>query len=160
MAMIGADLGAMTGLSGRFVAAGDAFSGRSTEIVGQIERATEEFRSRMGLLKGEADTLSTEIQTQMTALAGRADAVEWTGNNRAKHNEVVAGLVNDVNKVKSAIDLFSTEAKGIVDGQLTTVLTDMKTRVGEYGTKAKTVAASFQAAVDSQRNAIDTVMNG
>jgi uncharacterized protein YukE len=160
MAMIGADLGAMGQLASRFSSTGEAFNARSTDLVGRVETATEQFRQRMNALKTEADSLGAEIREEMARLSARANSVEWTGDHRSRHDEVLQSLDAEIVSAKTAIDTFSTEAKGIVDGQLTTVLTDLRGRVTEYGSTARSVASDFEVGVSRQREAIDSVMNG
>jgi hypothetical protein len=160
MAMIGADLSAMAGLSSKLVATGEAFSARSVDIVSKVEIASEAFRLRIATLKSDADLLGEEIQAEMTRLGQRAGAVEWSGDHRARHDEVLNSLQTEISKTYAGIVSFSTEAKSIVDGQLTSTLTDLRSRVTEYGKNARTVAGDFQSAVSRQREAFDSVMNG
>jgi uncharacterized protein YukE len=160
MSMIGADLSAMLGLGGKFEATGEAFAGRSADIVKRVESTVEQFQREMSSLKAEADSLGGEIRQQMASLKSRADAVVWTGDHRAKHDTVIAEIDADIEQVKVGIEMFSTEAQQVVEGELSGSLNELATGVTSYGTEARTSAAHFATAVKSQHDAIDSVMNG
>lgn len=160
MAMIGADLGALLSLGTKFEATGEMFAGRTGDIVKRVDQALETFTKEMSNLKREADSLGSEIRESMTSLKQRADAVVWTGNHREQHNQVIAEFDSEIGYVKTAIEMFSTEAQEVVNGELTTAMTELGTGVTGYGTEARTVSTSFSSSVKSQHNAIDSVMNG
>jgi hypothetical protein len=160
MSMIGADLGAMVGLGTKFGATGDAFAGRASDIVKQVEATVQEFRREMGALKSEADGLGDEIRQQMSLLKDRAGLVTWTGTHRTKHDEVVAAIDADIDDVRKGIVLFSTEAKHVVDGELSSSLNELATGVTAYGNQARTSSTNFSSGVKSQHDAIHSVMNG
>jgi hypothetical protein len=158
--MIGANLAGLRLLGDGFASAGAEFVVSSGEIVSEVERVVEEFVVTMAGLRGDADSLGAEMSSSMGALEGRAASVAWTGSQRGRHDEGVASLVEEVRKVKLGVDAFSVEAQGIVDGKLVAVLGDLGVRVREYGVSAQGSADSFRAAIVSQGDSFDAVLNG
>ena len=160
MGMIGANLEGLAALAAKFQSSGAEFDGRSRDIMNRLGDAIAAFQEQMNSLKSDADVLADEMKSEMDRLKAQADSTVWTGAHRVTHDQIVVAYETDITGVRSAVVGFSGEAKSVVDGQLSTVVTGMQTSVGKYGAAALQAAGQFNAAVVSQRNAIDQVMNG
>lgn len=160
MAVIGGDLGAMQSLGLRFGQAGETFQSTSSTIASNVQDALDQFVERMRALDGEARALADEISGEMARLDSQAKATSWTGANRDKMDGIIATLDDDIVKIKGAIESFVDEASAVVNGSLTTTMTDLKSNVETSGNQALAVAGNFQQGVDSQQRGFDTVMNG
>jgi hypothetical protein len=160
MPILGGDLGAMSSLSSRFNSAGALFQSQSTTITQRVATALEEFTQQMAVLDGEARTLAAEIDGEMRRLSAQAAATEWTGENRAKADKVVAALDDDIVAIRSAVERFVEEASGVVKGSLTTNMNELKDKVSKSGSASQAAADGFSSSVARQRASFDTVMNG
>ena len=160
MPMIGGDLGAMSALSGRFTSAGGTFQSQSQAIVRRVDQALQEFTTQMRTLDQEARTLAAEIDAEMKRLGVQAAATVWTGTNRGKADEVVAALDDDIVAIRTAVDDFVSEASAVVNGALTSTMTELQTNVGAAGTAAMNAASGFSSSVTAQQASFDRVMNG
>ncbi len=160
MAVIGGDLGAMSALAQRFGQAGGTFQAQSSAIARRVAAALEDFTAEMRRLDGEARALADEIAAEMARLNGQATATTWTGANRDQMDGVVATLDDDIRRIHGAIESFVEEASAVVNGALTSTMTELSTNVETAGAAAERVASDFAVSVESQRAAFDTVMNG
>lgn len=160
MAVIGGDLGAMSALAQRFGQAGGTFQSQSSAIARRVAAALEEFTSEMRVLDAEARGLADEIAAEMTRLNGRAAATTWTGANRDRMDGIVATLDDDIVRIQGAIEGFVAEASSVVNGALTSTMTELGSNVETAGASAQQVASSFSSSVENQRAAFDAVMNG
>jgi hypothetical protein len=160
MGMIGANLEAMGTLSDTMLTTGESFNARSEDIVKAMDVATKNFQTKMGNLKTETDQLAEQIRGEMTRLSQNAAAIQWTGDHQRQHAEVLKSLDDEIVLTKERVEKFSSEAKGVVDGQLTSFLNTLSTDTKTYGSKAMEVATSFHTGVSNQRQALHEVMNG
>ncbi|MGB0111638.1 MAG: hypothetical protein WBP59_00315, partial [Ilumatobacteraceae bacterium] len=60
----------------------------------------------------------------------------------------------------AAIDSFVDEASSVVNGALTTTMTELKTNTETSGARAGEAASGFARSVESQRASFDAVLNG
>jgi len=160
MPLIGGDLAAMAALSQRFAAAGSEFRTHADGITRRVAGALGEFGEEMARLDRDARALAEQIDEQQTRLRGQADATVWTGRHREAQDQYVEALGADIRGVRSSIEAFVDQAGSIVNGALTSTMTDMQSRVTATGTQAEATATSFGSAVEQQRAAFDQVMNG
>ena len=160
MAVIGGDLGAMTSLAGRFNGAGQTFEAQSRGIANAVDRALQAFVEQMRSLDGEARGLAEEINAEMGRLNGQAQGTTWTGANRLKMDGIVGSLDDDIVRIKGAIDSFVDEASTVVNGALTTTMTELKSNTETSGARAGEVAGGFARSVENQRASFDSVLNG
>lgn len=160
MAVIGGDLGAMSALAQRFGASGQTFQSQTSGISASIDRALQTFVDQMRSLDQEARGLAEEINGEMVRLNGQTQATTWTGANRQQMDSVVATLDDDIVRIKAAIDQFADEASSVVNGALTSAMTELRTNTETTGAQAATVAGNFSQSVESQRASFDSVLNG
>jgi uncharacterized protein YukE len=160
MTMIGADLGAMERLAGRFGTAGAQFVTQTTDIAGEVRTALDEFVTRMKELDGEARNLGTEIDGEMGRLQAKADATVWTGTNRQHHDAAVADIGDRIGQIRQAIESFADEASAVVNGELSSGMEELQTGTKRAGQEASRVSEGFGRSVAQQQSRFDQVMNG
>lgn len=160
MATIGADLGALSLLAKRFETAGTMFQQQAAGISSRVARSLEEFVAEMGELDSQARELSIDIAQDMSRLNAQAESTTWTGANRGKMNNAVAALDDEIVRIKAAIDGFAEEASAVVNGSLSTAMTELGEHARASGAKALEVSTNFGAGVAAQRASFDQVMNG
>lgn len=159
MVSVGGDLGAMSALAQRFGVAGETFQSQSSSIASRVDRAMQEFVDQMRTLDGEAQALAEEINSEMTGLNGQAHSTTWTGTNRATMDTAVASLDDDIVAIRAAIENFMGEASTVVNGSLTTAMSELRSNTEKSGAQAMDVATGFSRSVEGQRASFDSVMN-
>lgn len=160
MGWIGGDLGAMDALASRFRSTSHECQNHADSIVRRAEAALEELTTEMTALDTAARALSEDIGERMATLRTQADNTTWTGANRHRQNEIIALLEADITGVRTSVDTFATRASDVVNGSMTSALTEMQGDVRRSGNQAVGAAESFARSVAAQRNAFDLVLNG
>jgi len=160
MVSVGGDLAAMSALASRFASAGETFQSQSSSIASRVDRALQEFVAEMRGLDAEARALADEITAEMVRLNGQAQSTTWTGSNRTAMDAAVAALDDDIVAIKGAIEGFMGEASTVVNGALTTEMTELRSNTEKSGGAALDVATGFARSVEGQRASFDSVMNG
>jgi len=160
MGWIGGDLGAMDALASRFRSTSQECQNHADSVVRRAEAALEEFTTEMTSLDTAARALSEDIGERMATLRTRADDTTWTGANRDRQNEIIALLEADITGVRTSVDTFASRACDVVNGSMTSALTEMQGDVRRRGNQAVDAAESFAGSVAAQRNAFDLVLNG
>lgn len=159
MVAVGGDLGAMSALAQRFGLAGDTFQTQSAAIAGRVDRALHEFVDQMRSLDNEARALADEINLEMTRLDVQARSTTWTGTNRTTMDTAIAALDDDIVAIRAAIENFMDEASSVVNGSLTTQMTELRSNTETSGAQSLDIATGFSRSVEGQRASFDAVMN-
>lgn len=160
MTIIGGDLAAMASLAQRFRVTGESFLANASAIVRRTDGALGEFRDTVTLLERDAQALNGDIGEILRGLRRQAESTVWTGANRARQDELLALMEQDIVGVQTAISAFTAEALDVVNGSLTPAIATMQQDITRAGDRALHIAGAFAHGVAAQRDAFDLVMNG
>lgn len=156
--ILGAQTNELAELAGHLTQSATEIGGVRGETEANAQTTVEEMNSTLVRALTAVNAATDSLRTSVSQSHGRLNSTTWTGGNRDNFNQAYANFDASMHQLETVIQETYSNFQAQA-AQISSMIQEFQTRVSAELVNAESATTSMSAAVNSQRENLEQVMN-